>query len=92
MTKKYTLNSDSFIEKPLNHWHAGRIKSELAKCHYMNWEGNYNNINILDGKSWSIVVYSKKDEIINSGSNGWPNEFGAIMKIVYLIAEDIVYY
>ncbi|SEB99583.1 hypothetical protein [Paenibacillus sp. GP183] len=54
----------------------------INNCRILNWEKNYNNLNILDGTHWSLKIELDDRIIEKSGSNAYPNEWEKFCNII----------
>lgn len=55
------------------------LRSLIAQVDLPHWERRYDDLGMLDGWSWDLIVWFKgKRVFVSEGSNAWPDAFGQL--------------
>ena len=56
---------------------------DIEECRINTWNGDYYNLNILDGLQWRLEIKYEGGEIISkSGSNAYPENWNQFLSVI----------
>ena len=59
-----------------------KLENKLTELDVVNWDKQYRNPIIMDGRQWSIHYSSKKIKIKSNGSNKYPDIYKALISYI----------
>ena len=94
--KEYTLrilSPEELQQNPAEEFHdmeKAEFLEEFADLHLGEWEKEYENLNVLDGTQWSVVIKFSSGKAFKSyGSNRFPYNFSGFLDLVRISESDM---
>lgn len=94
--KEYTLrilSPEELQQNPAEEFHdmeKAEFLEEFADLHLGEWEKEYENLNVLDGTQWSVVIKFSSGKAFKSyGSNRFPYKFSGFLDLVRISESDM---
>lgn len=94
--KEYTLrilSPEELQQNPAEEFHdmeKAEFLEEFADLHLGEWEKEYENLNVLDGTQWSVVIkFSSGKAFKSNGSNRFPYNFNGFLDLVGISESDM---
>ena len=61
---------------------AERFIDQLKSVNLLDWKRRYENPGVLDGTGWQVEIYREGRDLVKSGNNAFPNEWGAFCSAI----------